>query len=90
MFELNAIIKDHVRHGQDDMLALASERFERRLSQELALVRVEMAKEFAAVRADLAKQNTETRVTLLSWSFLFWIGQFAANITIATYLLRVR
>jgi hypothetical protein len=90
MFDLNATINDQVRRVQDAMVEIASERFERRLSQEIAAVRVDMAREFAAVRADVARESAETRVTLLKWSFLFWIGQFAANVSIATYLLHVR
>lgn len=37
------------------MIAIAGERFERRLGEEIGVFRVEVAKEFAAVRVDLAR-----------------------------------
>jgi hypothetical protein len=39
---------------KEEVLSLAGERFERRLSEELATFRVEMAKEFAAMSGMMA------------------------------------
>jgi len=58
------------------------------MATESAAVRVEMAKEFAAVRTELTVGLAETRADLLKWSFLFWIGQFAAVSAMMAFLLR--
>ena len=84
---------------KEEVLSIASERFERRLSEEFAIFRVEIAKEFAAVRremanefaavrVEMAKDLAATRVDLLKWSFVFWIGQFAAVSGMMAFLLR--
>ena len=70
------------------MLTLAGERFERRLAEEIGALRVDMAKEFASLRVEMAKEFAETRVGLLKWSFVFWIGQFAAISAMMALLLR--
>lgn len=53
---------------------LTSERFERRLTEEISGLRLEMNQGFAAIRQEMAV----THVAWLRWSFLFWIGQVAA------------
>lgn len=66
------------------MLAAATDRFERRLSEEIGQVRLEMRDGFAALRKELAEQ----RVELLRWSFLFWLGQVAAMAAMFSVMLR--
>ena len=63
-----------IQEIREDVLAMASERFERRLAEETAALRVEMHNGFSAIRKEMAEQ----RVELLRWSFLFWLGQIAA------------
>jgi hypothetical protein len=77
------------------MLAVAAERFDRRLGKEIGGLRLDIAKEFAAVRVDTAKEFAAIRVelatqqvSLLKWSFLFWVGQLAAMTGIIGLLLR--
>ena len=53
---------------------LTSERFERRLAEEISGLRLEMHQGFSAIRQEMAV----THVAWLRWSFLFWIGQVAA------------
>jgi hypothetical protein len=72
------------REWTEDVLTLASERFERRLAEEIAGVRKELHEGLAAVRGEMATM----RVEWLRWSFLFWLGQIAATATMLTYLLR--
>ena len=62
------------REWRDEVLDTAAERFERRLTEELGKIRIEMAN----LRADLHEQIAAMRVEILRWSFLFWIGQLAA------------
>lgn len=55
------------------MLTMATERFERRLIDETAKFRVEMAK---------------YRFEVIKWMFLFWLGQIAAMAAIVNFLVR--
>jgi hypothetical protein len=64
---------------KDIMLNVAAERFERRVTEEISGLRVDLVRELHGMRADLFK-----------WSFLFWIGQLAAVIGVLTFMLRNR
>ena len=66
------------------MLSIATERFERRLAEEISALRVEMHAGFASIRQEMAGQ----RVELLKWSLLFWVGQFAAFTAVLSFMLR--
>ena len=77
MSGLQIFVDDAGRQWKEDVLTVAGERFERRLAAEIGALRVDMAREFAAMR-----------VELLKWSFLFWIGQFAAVSGMMALLLR--
>jgi hypothetical protein len=67
---------------------LIVERFERRLSDEISALRVDMAKEFAALRLNMAKEFAAFRRWFLKWMFLFSILQVAACSAIVAFLLR--
>jgi hypothetical protein len=84
MSGLQTLLDDAGQQWKDDVLAITGERFERRLSQEIGALRVDMAKEFASVRVEMATMQAN----LLKWSFLFWIGQFAAASAMTAFLLR--
>jgi hypothetical protein len=58
------------------------------MARECAAVRSEMAREFAVVRGEMATGLASTRAELLKWSFVFWIGQFAAVTGMMAFLLR--
>ncbi len=99
MAGLHIVVSDAGRQWKDDVLSIAGERFEKRLSEEMGGLRLEMAREFAATRIDLrgeiaavrievAVGLAETRSELLKWSFLFWIGQVAAVSAMMAFLLR--
>jgi len=88
MSGLQAFVKDASRQWKEDVLSIAGERFERRLAQEVGSLRTDMAKEFAAVRIEMAQQFAAMRVEILKWSFLFWLGQFAAITGMVAFLLR--
>ena len=60
------------------MLSLAVERFERRLAEELADLRVTLVREIQ-----------DGRVETFKWAFLFWIGQLAAFWGLLAFMLRV-
>jgi hypothetical protein len=72
------------------------ERFERRLTEEVSGLRVEMVQGQAALRQDVAtlggnlrQEMGNLRFDLLKWSFLFLTGQVVAMTGIVAMLLRV-
>ena len=65
------------------VMKVATERFERRLSEECAKVRSEITQLGADLRVDVAN----ARADFIKWSFLFWIGQAA---TVAGLLVALR
>ena len=72
------------RAWRDDLLEIATERFERRLSEELGALRIEMVNGFAAIRQEMAAM----RFDLIKWSFLFWIGQVATLGGLIAFMLK--
>ena len=79
-----------------DVIAILTDRFERRLTEETSKLRVEMAQGFAALRQELAQglevvrqEMAQHRVELLKWAFLFWAGQLLAVASLVALLIRV-
>ena len=64
-----------------------TERFERRLAEEFAKLRLEIAELRAELRADFRVELAGVRADFIKWSFLFWIGQVA---TIAALFVALR
>ena len=76
----------------DQLPATATDRFERRLSEEIAAVRITMVEQDAAtrqeianLRVDMSGQFAASRIEhearhreLLKWAFVFWVGQAIA------------
>ena len=76
-FGLIELLETERREVGETVLATASDRFERR-----------MAEEFARFRKDVVTELSNTRVDMLKWSFLFWIGQVAAVAGLLSFMLR--
>ena len=80
--------------NSQEILAMADERFERRLTEESAAIRQEIAtlRSEMATRKDvndlrqemtagfmrLERELAHTRVDMIKWSFMFWTGQCLA------------
>ena len=76
----------------EQLLATVTDRFERRLSEEIGAVRVTMIEQdsatrqdIAALRVDMTEQFAAARIhtearhqELLKWALIFWVGQAAA------------
>jgi hypothetical protein len=73
----------------EHVMTLASERFERRLAEELAGLRIEFGKELHGGLADVRREMSNMRVELLRWSYLFWLGQITVIAAMLSYMLRV-
>ena len=81
---LDDLLDAERREWSDHVLTVATERFERRLSEETAHLRVEIANLGSGLRQEMAKDRFE----LLKWMFVFWIAQLAAMTAIMSFLLR--
>ena len=84
------------REWTEHVLTLASDRFERRLAEELSAIRVEIARGDSELRKELHEglaalrvEMANLRADVLRWSFLFWLGQMATMATMFAYMLRV-
>jgi len=64
----------------------STDRYEHRLNQEIAGLRLEMHQGLAALRQDLI----DVKADLMKWTLLLWLGQFAALTAVLSYMLRAR
>src|SRR5262245_50390067 len=64
------VMTDH----DDELVQLVTERFERRLAEENAKLRVEMHQGFGSLRVEIVDRNAE----LLKWALIFGVTQTAA------------
>jgi hypothetical protein len=62
---------------KDDVMTAVADRFERRLTEEISGLRVAITRELH-----------DTRVDIIKWSFLFWVGQLAALAAIVAVIVR--
>ncbi len=79
------------REWKEDVLETACERFERRLSEDLAVVHREIdgvRLEMANQRVDMTQQMAHMHTSLLRWMFVFWIGQLMTVVGIVAAMLR--
>ena len=95
MAGLEEVINNAGKQWKDDVLAVAAERFDKRLAEEIGALRVDLAKEFGSVRVEMAKEFAAVRseigvlrFDLVKWCFVFWIGQVATMTAIVGFLLR--
>ena len=83
-FGLIETLDSEQKDWSERVLATATDRFEVRLTQETGLLRREFHAAFETLRADIAASKVE----ILRWSFLFWIGQVAAIAALMSLMLR--
>ena len=78
---------ENASEGLEDMFVadhrFATDRFERRLTQEVGALRIEMERMRGDIRADMASMKGD----LMKWSLLLWISQFAAILGALSYML---
>ena len=76
--------------GEPDMLSIATERFERRLAQEIGGLEMRLRKEMHEGFTEIRKEVSDFRAEVFKCSLMFWVGQFAAIGVLVIYLARVR
>jgi hypothetical protein len=81
---LDAERKDWSEH----VLSVASDRFERRLAQELGAFKSDVSKTLNDVAAAIRQDTAAARLEMLKWSFVFWIGQVAAVAGLLAFMRR--
>jgi hypothetical protein len=82
--DLIDLLKAERADWREQVLSVSADRFERRLTEEISKVRVELHDGLAGVRQELAS----VRVEYLRWSFLFWAGQLAAMAGLLAFMFR--
>jgi hypothetical protein len=76
-FGLIELLETERKDWSEQVLSTAADRFGLRLAEELSTLRHQITQELAT-----------TRVDMLKWSFVFWIGQVAAMAALLTFMLR--
>jgi bifunctional DNA-binding transcriptional regulator/antitoxin component of YhaV-PrlF toxin-antitoxin module len=77
-----ALINDIDIGARKDAIAIAEERFERRLVEESGKLRLEIEK----VRSDLSSEISNTKAEIIKWMFLFWIGQTVTLVALLKFI----
>ncbi len=74
---------------KEEIIEIVEEKFERRLSEELGKLRVEMAEMKSELRGEMAEMKSELnnkmgsmRADIIKWMFVFWVGQIGVMIGI--------
>jgi hypothetical protein len=87
LLELQEMLTEQRRQTRKDVLDAGTDRFERRLSEELGAFRVEVTRESALVRVEVAHEIALVRVdvatshaSLLRWMFALWVSAILAII----------
>jgi ABC-type uncharacterized transport system ATPase component len=87
-FGLVELLSAEEKDWSERMLTSATERFERRLTQEISLLRQDFHQSLNEGLAGIRTELARVRVEMLRWSFVFWIGQVAAVAALLALMLR--
>jgi hypothetical protein len=72
----------------EHVIGVASDRFERRLVQELCTMRTDISKTLNDQLTAIRQETAVARLEMLKWSFVFWIGQVAAVAGLLAFMRR--
>lgn len=86
-FGLIELLDSDRREWSEHVLSVAADRFERRLTEEVSHFREEIREGLHDGLTSVRQEIATTRVEMLKWSFLFWIGQVAAMAGLLAYML---
>ena len=68
------LINEAQKETQNNVIKFVEEKFEKRLSEELAKVKVEIAE----VKTELIERIEKKHSDTVKWMFIFWVGQIGA------------
>ena len=88
------LIDARTRDWGEHVLTIAEARFDRRLTEEVSALRVDMTRELhrslADIRQEFGRELANVRVELIRWSFVFWLGQLTTIAALLSYMLPKR
>ena len=87
-FGLIELLDTERNDWSEQVLSVASDRFERRLTDEISTLRDEMRNTLNEGLTSVRRELATTRVETLKWSFVFWVGQVAAMAGLLAFMLR--
>ena len=83
------LLNNQSQNNEDSVIGFVEEKFERRLSEELAKLRSELLGELhyetSVLREEIFKsreENQKNQTATIRWMFLFWVGQIGAMLGI--------
>ena len=77
-FGLIEFFETERKDWSEQVLSVAADRFERRLTEEISGLRLGFREALHDGLSLVRQELATTRVEMLKWSFLFWVGQVAA------------
>ena len=90
---LSTMMNESTRSMAEEIVRAMGDRLERRLTEEVSTVRVEMHKEFSVLRAEMHKGFGDLRAEIaagrtdaIRWALVFWVGQVGAIGGLLSYL----
>ncbi len=86
-FGLIELLDSDRKEWSEHVLSVAADRFERRLTEEISHFREEIREGLHNGLTSVRQEIATTRVEMLKWSFVFWIGQVAAMAGLLAYML---
>jgi len=87
-FGLIELLDIERKDWSEQVLRSAGDTFQLRLSEEISGLRVEMRNALHDGLTAVRQELSTTRVEMLRWSFVFWIGQVAAIAALLAFMLR--
>ena len=72
LIELLNRVSDRTR---EDVLTFVEEKFERRLSEEMAKINQRITDEVAKINQRISEEIHRMRADIIKWMFIFWVGQ---------------
>ena len=69
------LINKAIFEQKNDVLKFVEEKFERRLSEEIAGLEVRLTEKISQNYNDLSEKISGTRADMIKWMFIFWVGQ---------------
>jgi hypothetical protein len=76
--DLVDLLNSQSQNSRDSITTFVEEKFERRLSEELSKLRIEIFDEMSKLRGEFHKSQSAT----VRWMFVFWVGQIGAMLGI--------
>src|SRR5436190_21103927 len=87
-FGLVELLDSERKDWSEHVRSVASDRFERRLAQELGAFQAQISAALNDGLTAIRQESAAARREMLKWSFVFWIGQVAAVAGLLAFMRR--